>query len=228
MWPPICPRCDRRARSARDQFCEECWAKLRPLRVGEERWAIGATDDAGCSELVARAAFAVDSLFLDVLTTSKYRFFREVGRRLARDAAARFVVDPPEGILVPVPIRADRRRARGFNQTEDFADALAAATGLRVERSWLVRQRGGPALAGLSRERRESAVRGAFAPSSGVPEKSKVLLVDDVVTTGSTARACAAALAEGGAICGGVLAMGRAFASRADAAPRNLSILERV
>lgn len=218
LWPPACPRCGGRAEPAREQFCATCWSALRSLAPGEARWEIPA--EAG--PLPACAAFAVDARFLEILRTSKYRSFRVVGRRLAREAAARVAALLPPGPLVPVPLRADRRRERGFNQTEDFAEALAAVSGRRVETALLVRSRGGPRLAGLPREAREAAVRGAFRPRIAATAEEWVVLVDDVVTTGATARACAAALRAAGAGGVGVAAMGRAFSPREDAAPIDL------
>lgn len=225
LWPPVCPHCGERAARAHEHFCESCWRSLRPLKLAERSWSVVAADDAS---VMAHAAFAVDALFLDILTTSKYRRFRRVGRRLAEEAASVLAGHVPGGTLVPVPLRPDKQRERGFNQTEDFARALAARDDREVAPSWLARRRGGPALAGLPREARERAVRGAFAVTARFPgaASGSVVLVDDVVTTGSTVTACVAALTQGGATQVSVVAMGRAFAS-ADAGPRSLAMLGR-
>ncbi len=227
LWPPVCPRCSGRAACAREHWCRACWSALRPLRAGEERWR---PEPDGAGGPVAHAAFAVDALFLDILAASKYRRFRTVGRRLAEEAALRLAPRLPEGTLVPVPLRGDKRRERGFNQTEDFARALAARTGRVVATDWLVRRRGGPALAGLPRERRSAVVRGAFTAGAAFPGRAAgpVLLVDDVVTTGSTSRACAEALAAAGGAESVVVAMGRAFAAARDASPPDLEVLARL
>lgn len=227
LWPPCCPGCEGRAEPAERHWCGGCWSRLRPLRAGEERWAL---DDGAGNGPVAHAAFVVDGLFLDMLAASKYRRFRRVGRHLAGEAAARLAPRLPRGTLVPVPLRADRRRDRGFNQTEDFAHALAARTGLRVAADWLVRRGAGPALAGLPREQRARVVRNAFTAGAAYPGASAgpVILVDDVVTTGSTARACTAALAAAGGRAETVAAMARAFASVRDASPPDLEVLARL
>jgi predicted amidophosphoribosyltransferase len=155
---------------------------------------------------------------MQMLTTSKYRRCRQVGRRLCEEAAA--VIDRRVfgGTLVPVPLTGAKRRERGFNQTEDFAIALADRTGRPVRADWLHRVRGGRALAGLEREARRAAVGHAFAADSQYPGEAAdpVWLVEDVVTTGSTGAACAAALRSSGGRVLGVLAMGRAFASTSD------------
>lgn len=227
LWPPVCPRCGGRAREPREHFCEACWVSLRPLAPHESSWRVV---PAGGEPLPARAAFVVDPLFLDALAASKYRLFRSVGRRLAFEAARRLRDSVPPGTLVPVPLRPDRRRARGFNQTEDFAHALAAETGRAVATSWLVRCRGGRPLAGLPRARRAAAVRGAFAATPRFPgrEAGPVILVDDVITTGSTASAAMAALRVTGAAGVSVIAMGRAFESASDVALPDLGFLGRL
>jgi len=221
IWPPICPACDGRAERPRDQFCETCWRALRRVAPGDGEEAEG--------ERVL-AAFACDALFLTMLATSKYRRRRGVGRRLAREAAAAIAPRVRAGVLVPVPLTPAKRRERGFNQTEDFALAVGAATGLPVRADWLRRPRGGRALAGLPREARRAAVGGAFAASERHPGPAAepAWLVDDVVTTGSTAAACARALrARGGPVLG-VLAMGRAFEASADRPPADREALARL
>lgn len=202
---------------------------MRPLRPAERTWSLAHPQGDALEPVEACAAFAVDSLFLDVLAASKYRRCRPVGGRLAWEAAAVLAPHLPPGALVPVPLRPDKRRERGFNQTEDFARILGRVSGRTVETSWLVRRRGGPALAGLPREARERAVRGAFAAGSapGAAAAGEILLVDDVVTTGSTAFACAAALQAAGAKRVRVAAMGRAFAPSLDSAARDLALLGR-
>jgi len=98
-------------------------------------------------------------------------------------------------VLVPVPAHPTRVRERGYDVTETWARVLGASQGLPWARA-LSKVRATPPQAGADRSRRLANVRGAFAPG---PEASavrgrRVALVDDVVTTGATGRACAAVL----------------------------------
>ena len=103
-------------------------------------------------------------------------------------------------IVVPVPLHRTRHRERGFNQAELIARQAAKHLRLPFKPVLLVRTKARPDKHILTNEERWRIVRGAFAtrPGSQVDNK-RVLLVDDVMTTGATLDACAAALLEAGA-----------------------------
>ena len=105
-----------------------------------------------------------------------------------------------EATLVPVPLHARRLRERGFNQSELIAAELSRLSGRPLCAEALSRARNTSAQTGLSAAQRRANVAGAFTPRrpSGVLGRS-VVLVDDVHTTGATARACARALRQAGA-----------------------------
>jgi ComF family protein len=103
-------------------------------------------------------------------------------------------------VLVPVPLHPRRRRERGFNQSELVAAALAARTALSVCAGALVRRKDTAPQAGLTAAERRRNVAGAFAVRQRPRIAGQVVvLVDDVWTTGATARACARILREAGA-----------------------------
>ena len=103
-------------------------------------------------------------------------------------------------VVVPVPLYKVRRKVRGFNQAELLSKRVARRLKLPQQGILLVRKRPRPAKHLLTERERWEAVRGAFAtrPGSQVDNK-RVLLVDDVMTTGATLDACAKALREAGA-----------------------------
>jgi ComF family protein len=106
-------------------------------------------------------------------------------------------------MAVPIPLDARKLRQRGFNQTVLLAGPLLRAWRLPLDCSVLNKARGRPTQASLSLEERRKSLRGAFLP---VGERSRsriadrrVLLLDDVMTTGATVREGARVLLEGGA-----------------------------
>ena len=109
--------------------------------------------------------------------------------------------NPPAEVIVPVPLHWWKRRLRGFNQAELLAEELSKSLGIRVLGA-LRRSRLTVTQTQLAREERRLNVRGAFGMRRRFPRQINgrhVLLVDDVLTTGATLDACAAALLEGGA-----------------------------
>ena len=105
----------------------------------------------------------------------------------------------PGDLIVPVPLSPRRRRTRGYNQAVLLAAALARSTRLEVCPRALRRRRHGPPQTGLSRSARRRGPRGAFVARPRLVRERCVILVDDVLTTGATARACAVALRHAGA-----------------------------
>jgi ComF family protein len=100
--------------------------------------------------------------------------------------------------VVPVPMHRAKLRRRGYNQAELLARALARRLGLRCETALLTKTRDSSAQSRLARNERAANVRDAFRASPRVASR-RILLVDDVITTGETIRACARALADAGA-----------------------------
>jgi ComF family protein len=128
---------------------------------------------------------------------------------LADAMAAQIAANAPEGLfareaeLVPVPLQARRRRRRGFNQARELAGALSGRTGLALT-DCLERDGPGGTQVGRGRhERRAGPAGGMRLRAERAPRRA--VLVDDVVTTGGTLAACAAALRAGG--CGQVAAV---------------------
>ncbi len=100
--------------------------------------------------------------------------------------------------LVPVPVHKKRLAKRGYNQAELLAGALSRQTGIPLYTNVLLRREDTAAQKKLSREERALNLRTAFSVGDKPPER--VLIVDDIYTTGATADACAAALLRAGAV----------------------------
>ena len=114
-------------------------------------------------------------------------------------------------LVVPVPLHWTRLFARRFNQAALLAQAIRSCGGPPVGADWLVRRRRTPSQARLGPIARARNVRGAFAVRRGCDVKGKrIVLVDDVLTTGATAEECARVLRRAGASYIGVLTLARA------------------
>jgi ComF family protein len=120
------------------------------------------------------------------------RWLLRAGRDLVADA----------DVIVPVALHWTRLFARRYNQAAILAHALGRITDLPVAVNVLIRHRRTPSQGGLSAPERLRNIRGAFAlrPSEAAKiEQKRILLVDDVLTTGATVSACTKALLKGGA-----------------------------
>ena len=103
-------------------------------------------------------------------------------------------------VLVPVPMHPAARRRRGFNQAEVLGRALSRITGIPLADGAIVKRRRTRPQSLTDRGRRAGNIRGAFEPGGFPLAGRRVYLVDDLVTTGSTASACAAAVLAAGAV----------------------------
>ena len=119
-------------------------------------------------------------------------------------------------LLVPVPLHWTRLFQRRYNQAALLAQAVRAAGGPEVAADWLIRRRRTPMQGHLGPAARERNVRGAFAVRARRSVAGKrVVIVDDVLTTGATVAECARVLKRAGATSVGVLTLARALRSGA-------------
>jgi competence protein ComFC len=151
----------------------------------------------------ARSLAIYDDILSESVVLLEYEEVTRLGHRFA-DRLAEIVLEAPDDrqadIVVPVPLHAERRRERGYNQAELIARPLAKRLSLAFDSSLLVRTKPRPAQLVLSRTEHWRSVRGAYATRKGRKvDNSRVRLVDDVLTTGATLDSCARALEKVGA-----------------------------
>jgi len=108
---------------------------------------------------------------------------------------------PEEFLTVPVPLHRRRLRERGFNQSVLLAKAVSSGLEIRLDCLTLIRKRDTRSQTGLGKKERRSNVANAFSVTSAdIFNGKKVLLVDDVITTGYTFNECAKVLKKSGAL----------------------------
>lgn len=152
----------------------------------------------------ARAAAVYHGPLREAIHHFKYRHADMLAEPLGAFLANRCWVDglvtAPVDVVVPVPVPVARERARGFNQAALLAAPVAALRGLPLLRTALRRVRGTPPQVGLSPQARRRNLVGAFAVTEPDTVRARrVLLVDDVFTTGATVSECASTLVRAGA-----------------------------
>lgn len=159
----------------------------------------------------ARAAARYDGAMRKLIGDFKFRDHQDARRLFGRwltTAGGELIADAD--IIVPVPLHRWRLLARRFNQSAMLAKELARVTGLPFAATTLIRSRRTKRQVGLSISQRKSNVQGAFSVRSAkrrVIDGARVLLIDDVITTGATVEACTHALLKSGATHVDVLAL---------------------
>jgi ComF family protein len=104
-------------------------------------------------------------------------------------------------VVIPIPLHRKRLRQRGYNQSALVARAVARSLGVPLDTTMLRRVRDGPPQVGLTARQRAGNVRGVFSVRKEQCVRGKrILLIDDVVTTGSTMAECAKTLSKAGAL----------------------------
>jgi ComF family protein len=211
----VCRVCRSRLRPPPPPLCGRCGAPL--LMTGRPHRHHGCD---ACTEWPDALRFARSACLMEppadrLVHELKYRSWPALAAPMGERMAA--VAWPAEAhepaVLVPVPTTARRQRERGYNQAEQLAAAVAAATG-RELRLLLRRGGGSRTQTALQPAARAANVAGAFAPADAGIGGAHIILVDDVLTTGATAAECARVLSDAGACCIRLLTFARAFELR--------------
>lgn len=217
LYPPVCQIChEHRATTAEGLVCSVCWRKVRFIRPpfcdrcglpfdGEINSAFECTN---CRELdlhfsSARSAVTASGIALEIIHRYKYQravWFEPFLADLLTREAAPVLRAGHWDMIVPVPLHPVKEREREFNQAARLCRHLGRALDLPVKENLIRRLLSTRTQTLLTRTQRAENVRRAFACYEGVALQGKrIVVVDDVFTTGSTTNACAAVLRKAGA-----------------------------
>jgi ComF family protein len=187
LFPERCGGCARPGAL----LCPACHAALLPYQAGADRFPASLNE--------VRIACVYSGPLREVVHQFKYRRVRRLARPLGGLMAAHLAARPlAADVLLPVPLHGDRLAERGFNQAEALAREVAHALRLPLLVGGLARLRATEQQARLGLRARAENMRGAFG-WQGPPPPRRIILVDDVLTTGATMGACAEALRAAGA-----------------------------
>jgi competence protein ComFC len=197
----VCCNCFQRVRFVKPPFCERCGLPF-------EGSITTTFECANCREMElhfcsARSAVVAKDVVLEVIHRYKYnraRWFEPFLAGLLITAAAAELRAGNWHHLVPVPLHTTKQREREFNQAERLALHLSRATGIPLSNRLLRRVAPTRTQTLLSRAERATNVRQAFAPRPGLRlNGERIVVIDDVFTTGATTSACARVLKAAGA-----------------------------
>jgi ComF family protein len=214
--------------------CGQCWARAQQLRIAAPWCSCCGLPFQGfdpgpghlCSECItdpppfsaARSFGYYEAELSRIVLELKFRGRRVLSRLLGPLLQAAFLDSwhrEEIDLIVPVPLHRARKRERGFNQSELMGRELASLLVLPLRTDALRRSRNTPPQVGLSDPERLSNVRGVFGCGEAERIRGKrVLLVDDVMTTGATVRSAAETLLGNGALRVAVLTVARAVPHR--------------
>lgn len=208
LFPPACACCGAPPPPGDRLLCAACRGSLTTVHAAHPLYA--ETRSRLCEEgliddLSAAFVFEEGGCLQTVIHRLKYGGMPFLGAELGAALAARLSLPAAEGmipLLLPVPLHRSKERERGYNQSEEICRGIARALGLPVASRVLLRVRPTASQTGLSRTERRANVAGAFTLRTGTAASVRgatVLLVDDVITTGATALACARVLRDAGA-----------------------------
>lgn len=228
LYPPRCLMCGRPGRDGAD-LCEHCHQQLPFNKAACISCALPLPPNTSESAICGRCqkkppyydqAFSVFSyeqpvvwLIQQLKFNGKLVHARLLGELLADLACVEKVIVDEDVCILPVPLHKNRLRLRGFNQSIELARALSKKTGWPMELNKVVRMRETSAQTGLDAKARRKNIRGAFAVVEALVHK-QVVLVDDVVTTGSTVNELSRVLKKAGVEKITVLSLARAPLNR--------------
>jgi ComF family protein len=225
LYPPTCIACQA-ATGAPHALCATCWSAIRLIeRPYCERLGTPFAVDLG-QPLLSPAAIADPPVFVRARAVAEYdgtasllvhqlkygdrlELARALGGMMTRAGAQ--LLEQADAI-VPVPLHRWRLWGRRFNQAMALASVVSAESGIPCDPFLLSRVKRTRRQVGLTKAQRQENLQGAFRVSTDAKARlqgKRILLIDDVLTTGSTANAASRALLRGGAASVDVLAFAR-------------------
>ena len=211
IYPARCPVCDDVLPAGMHGICAGCHTYIQYIReprcmrcgkpLEEDEEFCGDCRDNRRSFESGRALFVYDGIMQESMARFKYSGRREYGAVYAEELYRHYgswVKQTGAGMLVPVPVHPARYRRRGYNQAEIFANELSRLSGIPVDNRLLMRVKNTRPQKELDDKERVHNLNNAFQIMGDSVKYRRVLLTDDIYTTGTTIDECAGVLKAGG------------------------------
>ncbi len=197
VFPPVCIICSGNCELETPLVCKACWAAFPKPAAG----SIEVKQPPGIARVFSVWEYdeKVEKIVHEVKFFRKFALSRRIGSELSQV----FLSEPclkKSDMIIPVPLHKSRQRERGFNQSELLCEVIGRQADAKIEVSALRRVRQTKAQSKLNAAERAQNISGAFkVVKPELIRGKRVVLIDDVLTTGSTLSSCAGALLEAGA-----------------------------
>ena len=205
IYPPACACCEKPGKLICDDcfsnlpavgkhFCSRCGKPLKPRHFCR---LCGVSD---FHFTAARAPYLYEGPVSAMIRKLKYHNAMDLAPILAQLLADYWKkIQWEADVVIPIPLSEKRRMQRGYNQSELIAKDFGITVGIPCDTRALMKQQDTPHQVGLSAEERQANLKGAFAAEPKLVRGKRILLLDDVMTTGSTFSECSDVLLKTGA-----------------------------
>jgi ComF family protein len=208
VYPPVCLACGGDLQDNDRLVCETCWLSIETVHPEDDlyqEFLAKLTAEGLISRLFSPFYFEKEGKLQSIIHGLKYQGYTSLGVKAGRKIGE-LIRDsddlPKADALVPVPLHPQKKRERGYNQSEFICRGIEKVTGIPVGTDLLRRKKYTVSQTQLSFEERKENVGDAFEINEkrrGDISGKSIILVDDVITTGSTIDACARELEDAGA-----------------------------
>ncbi len=208
LFPSFCPICNSPSNNYKTSpICNDCWKEIKPIEgytCGICKRPVESADIQICAEcyrerplyLRAMAFGFYEGILREAIHLYK---FSQIKRLVKPISALMYNLDVPDvDFIVPVPLTKERLKKRGFNQSLLLANNLSKKFGISLSSNLLIKVKETEYQSLLGRKDRLMSLKGAFNTKERI-DNMKVIIVDDVTTTGTTLNECSRALLKAGA-----------------------------
>ena len=201
IFPNLCYACREYEPLNNQVFCLSCQEKLPFVASKNDAYAALEGKDFFPKEITEFSTlfyFTKDSHVAEMIHRIKYEGEFRMAKRLGQLLAEKVFQDQDLShyVIVPIPIHKKRRKERGYNQAEEIAKGFAEVKNIPIINNHLIRTKHDKSQTAKDRRERSEALKHSFSLHEDAKTLSHIILIDDVITTGSTINACYTQLAK--------------------------------
>lgn len=210
IYPPTCGVC---GKICKEYICNKCRIKLRKYEIKNNHVIKIGNKEKHFDELLC--IFKYEDIIRDIIIKYKFQnkpyLYKTFSKIILKNEKTCGFLEKYD-IIIPVPISKKRKHERGYNQTQLIAKEIAKILNIKLGNNILIKERDTKAQSELSKKERAINIKDVFKITDYKTIKNmKILIFDDIYTTGSTANECARVLKEAGAQKVGVLTIAKDY-----------------